>query len=132
MQGKKPYQDEIPIKIGDLDFTFKLNDRHFTETMNKADVTEQKIKKLVSQYQTNAIKEDEFFKEANKELESIFDLMLGEGTYKQLYDHTPSVFTLASIYVQVTEQIKTEANKMRKKQLKNKERLMRKAKKRRS
>ncbi|MDN6291470.1 MAG: hypothetical protein L0J35_00170 [Tetragenococcus halophilus] len=132
MQGKKPYQDDIQIKIGNLDFTFKMNDHHFTETMKKAEVAEHKVKKLVSQYQTNAIKENEFFDKANKELESIFDLMLGVGTYKQLYEQTPSVFTLANIYVQVTEDIKKEAIKKKNRQIKNRERLMRKAKKRRS
>lgn len=124
--------DSIDVHIADLTFTFDYSDKHLGQTFKKADQVTHAVRKIVNQYQTGKISQPQLVEEVNEELESTYDLILGEGAYKQIYEVFPSIISLCIEYPRMMEQIKQKVETKKIRELKRKERLMKKARRRRS
>lgn len=96
----------IPVEIGKLTFGFNISDDAVSTFQNGVDKVLEKFKKL----------EKEITEENGSEVIGLvkqvltegFDFMLGEGTFEKLYEQTPSVIKLTSVFKQLSDSLKEE------------------------
>lgn len=96
----------IPVEIGKLTFGFNISDDAVSTFQNGVDKVLEKFKKL----------EEEITEENGSEVIGLvkqvltegFDFMLGEGTFEKLYEQTPSVIKLTSVFKQLSDSLKEE------------------------
>lgn len=93
-------QTGIPVEFGELQFTFDTSDESIKTFYDAAQATLTEM---------NNVKDDDL--DAAKDiLQKGYDLMLGEGAFKQIYEQTPSLIEVTRYFVQLAEGIKDELN----------------------
>lgn len=105
-------KNAIPVKIGELDFEFNLTDNSIREFEAESEAAEKTLMKIVEDYQSNSISEAEVIEKLNAQLEKLFDLMLGDGTYKKIYEQTPSAMDNFEIFMELSEGLRNEQEKL--------------------
>ena len=93
-------QTGIPVEFGELQFTFDTSDESIKTFYDAAQATLTEM---------NNVKDDDL--DAAKDiLQKGYDLMLGEGAFKQIYEQTPSLIEVTRYFMQLAEGIKDELN----------------------
>lgn len=95
----------IPVEIGKLKFEFNTSDESILAFRQTAITFRDELENA------DATEGDEFEK-AKEILRKGFDLMLGEGAFEKIYKQTPSVMSVTNYFVQLTQSITQELNKM--------------------
>lgn len=113
----------IPIEIGELKFTFEMDDSNIEKFFKTEEIIAENLKGLDEE------KED-FVAESNRVLKHAYDQMLGAGSYEKIYEQTPSVLLLVDYLSQMTNGIADEITSLQIGiESKNKEKYLKKAKK---
>ncbi len=113
-------KNTVPVTIGALDFEYTVTDKNVLSFEKIATESEKTLVQVLHDFQEDKIDEPEMVKKANAELSVLFDLLLGEGAYKKIYEQTPSVLTNAEIFMELIVGIREESDKLEKQ--KNKKR----------
>lgn len=95
-------QTGIPVEIGDLTFTFDTSDESIKSFRDSAQSTLDEMKNV----------KDDDLDAAKKILEKGYELMLGEGAFKQVYEQTPSLIEVTRYFVQLAEGIEKELSSL--------------------
>ena len=95
----------IPVEIGKLKFEFNTSDESIQAFRDNAYLIKDEI-------EIAGTTEGDEFEEAKDILQKGFDLMLGEGAFEKIYKQTPSVMSVTKYFVQLTQSITQELNKM--------------------
>lgn len=82
----------IPVKIGELEFDIDMSDERLEELATK----HEEIVVMFSGIGDSS-------KEAKKALKKGFNLFLGKGSFKKIYEQTPSLIGCANILVELLE-----------------------------
>lgn len=104
----KTKKNEIPVKIGELEFSFSMTDKTVIEFEEIAAKAEKNLVKLVEDYNDNKITEAVTIEKLNKELEAMYDLILGSGAYKKIYKQSPSALDNMEIFMDLMPAIRSE------------------------
>lgn len=91
-------QPGIPVKIGELEFSFDTSDAALESLQTK----HQAIMKEIDQVQDG---DDDA---AKKVLSIGFDLLLGDGAFKRIYKQTSSIIDCTKILFQLLQEIESE------------------------
>ena len=93
----------IPVEIGKLNFEFDVSDDSVVEFRKNAKQLYKELDGL------GEVKEEEKALELSKEtLQKGFDLILGEGAFKKIYEQTPSVIFLLDYIAELSQGIEKE------------------------
>lgn len=103
IQTRKP---EIPIEIGDLKFSFDTSDESIKEFYSQANEVRKELENITINDEEKALEQ------AKEVLKQGFDVMLGVGAFDKVYALSPSVAICADYFVQLSEGIKRELDKM--------------------
>ena len=95
----------IPVEIGKLKFEFDTSDESILDFRKTAFTFKDELENV-------DVTEGDEYEGAKDILRRGFDLMLGEGSFKKIYEQTPSVILVAKYFVQLTESITEQLNKM--------------------
>lgn len=95
----------IPVEIGKLKFEFNTSDESIFAFRKTATTFRDELENA------DAAEGDEF-ERAKEILRKGFDLMLGEGAFEKIYAQTPSVLSVTKYFVQLTQNITEQLNKM--------------------
>jgi len=95
----------IPVEIGKLKFEFDTSDESILDFRKTAFTFKDELENV-------DVTEGDEYEGAKDILRRGFDLMLGEGSFKKIYEQTPSVILVAKYFVQLTESITERLNKM--------------------
>lgn len=95
----------IPVEIGKLKFEFNTSDESIQAFRDNAYVIKDEIEKV-------GTADGDEFEEAKEILRKGFDLILGEGAFDKIYKQTPSIMSVAKYFVQLSQSISQELNKM--------------------
>lgn len=87
----------IPVKFGNLDFEFQVDDESIEQFRAKAGEIVDKLEKVKPQGKE--------LQETKKILKQGYDAYLGEGAFEQIYKQTPSVIKLTEYFVALSESI---------------------------
>ena len=104
IQTEKP---EIPIEIGHLKFVFDVTDESI-KAFYKNGV---KIKRELESINLDE-NDDKAFEQIKDVLRRGFTLLLGEGSFEQIYELSPSVFICMKYLAQISEGIDRELANM--------------------
>ncbi len=104
IEEKKP---EIPVEIGELRFAFQVTDESILEFRKNG----LQIQKELEQLEIDEDNEEniEMVKDI---LKRGFDLILGDGAFEKIYEMTPSVVFLMDYFVQLSNGIADELEKL--------------------
>lgn len=95
----------IPVEIGKLKFEFDTSDESIQAFRQIATTFQGELEKVETA-------EGDEFEKAKDILRRGFDLMLGEGSFEKIYEQTPSVLSVTKYFVQLTQSITEQINKM--------------------
>lgn len=107
----KVNQNAIPVKIGALDFEYRMDDQSVTEFEEKAKNAESTMNNIVKDYKEEKIKEGELVSLLNSELSDLFGIVLGEGSYDSIYKQHPSALDNMEVFMQLMAGIRAESDK---------------------
>lgn len=96
-------QTFIPIELGELEFKFDLTDESISNFRKEAVKVQKELEKLSD--------DEDAHEQAKNILNRGFDLMLGEGSFEQIYNLTPSVLVLIDYFAAVITGISDEIDK---------------------
>lgn len=92
----------IPVKIGKLNFEIDVTDEKLDELMVKhgevAELFEDEVPETVA--------------DAKQVLKKAFNLFLGKGAFKQIYEQTPSIMGCMTILTELLESFPKELEKL--------------------
>lgn len=91
-------QTGIPVELGELKFTFDTSDESIETFYDAAQTTLTEMKNF----------KDDDMDAAKEILKKGYDLMLGKGAFKQVYEQTPSLIEVTRYFVQLAEGIQEE------------------------
>ena len=95
-------QTGIPVELGELKFTFDTSDESIETFYDAAQTTLTEMKNF----------KDDDMDAAKEILEKGYDLMLGKGAFKQVYEQTPSLIEVTRYFVQLAEGIQEEISSL--------------------
>jgi len=102
-------QTGIPVELGDLKFSFDVSDESIAKFRDNA----KKIQKELGEIEE--INDDEAATVMAKEvLRKGFNLTLGAGAFERIYEQTPSIMIVMQYFIQVSEGISEELDKLTK------------------
>lgn len=104
IQTQKP---EIPVEIGDLKFSFNVSDESIKKFRNEAI----KVQKVLEEIAISD-NDDQALEQAKEALKRGFEIMLGEGSFKKIYDISPSLVLCMQYFVQIAIGIDEELKNM--------------------
>lgn len=99
---------EIPIEIGELDYSFRMDDESI-EKFKKAIVEVEEFLK-VEAAKLEKLEENDVdqLEQQKKILRISFDKILGDGAFDEIYKQTPSIINCANYFVQLGAGLKEE------------------------
>ena len=100
IQTQKP---EIPVEIGDLKFSFDVSDESIKKFRNEAIKVQKELEEIAI-----SDNDDEALEQAKEALKRGFEIMLGEGSFKKIYDISPSLVLCMQYFVQIAIGIEEE------------------------
>lgn len=104
IQTQKP---EIPVEIGDLKFSFDVSDESIKKFRNEAIKVQKELEEIAI-----SDNDDEALEQAKEALKRGFEIMLGEGSFKKIYDISPSLVLCMQYFVQIAIGIEEELKNM--------------------
>lgn len=104
IQTKKP---EIPVEIGDLKFSFDVSDESIKKFRNEAIKVQKELEEIAI-----SDNDDQALEQAKDALKRGFEIMLGEGSFKKIYDISPSLVLCIQYFVQIAIGIEEELKNM--------------------
>lgn len=104
IQTQKP---EIPVEIGDLKFSFDVSDESIKEFRNEAIKVQKELEEIAI-----SDNDDQALEQAKEALKHGFEIMLGEGSFKKIYDISPSLVLCMQYFVQIAIGIDEELKNM--------------------
>lgn len=100
-------QTGIPVELGELKFTFDVSD----ESIKKFRENAKKIQKELAEI--GEITDEKMAEAKAKDaLRKGFDLTLGAGAFEKIYEQTPSTMIVLQYFIQVSEGINEELEKL--------------------
>lgn len=100
IEEQKP---EIPIDIGPLEFKFVITDEAVMEFRKKAPQIQEELEGI-----TVDPEDEDALKVMKDVMRRGYDFILGQGAFEKIYALTPSIFTLAKYYQQMTVGLQKE------------------------
>ncbi|GGE47618.1 hypothetical protein GCM10011391_28000 [Pullulanibacillus camelliae] len=100
IQEKKP---EIPVEIGKLNFAFTVTDESVAAFRKNAIAAQKEFDKM-----KESENDEKSLERAKYVLQRSFDMILGQGAFKKIYDMTPSVAYLLDYFIQLVEGLSEE------------------------
>lgn len=104
IQTQKP---EIPVEIGDLKFSFDVSDESIKKFRNEAIKVQKELEEIAI-----SDNDDQALEQAKEALKRGFEIMLGEGSFKKIYDISPSLVLCMQYFVQIAIGIDEELKNM--------------------
>ncbi|MEK6452619.1 DUF6673 family protein [Caldifermentibacillus hisashii] len=104
IQTQKP---EIPVDIGDLKFSFNVSDESIKKFRNEAIKVQKELEEIAI-----SDNDDQALEQAKEALKRGFEIMLGEGSFKKIYDISPSLVLCMQYFVQIAIGIDEELKNM--------------------
>ncbi|MEN0648917.1 DUF6673 family protein [Caldifermentibacillus hisashii] len=104
IQTQKP---EIPVEIGDLKFSFNVSDESIKKFRNEAIKVQKELEEIAI-----SDNDDQALEQAKEALKRGFEIMLGEGSFKKIYDISPSLVLCMQYFVQIAIGIDEELKNM--------------------
>lgn len=95
-------QTGIPVELGELKFTFDTSDESIKTFYDTAQETLTEMKNF----------EGDDMDAAKEILKKGYDLMLGKGAFKKVYEQTPSLIEVTRYFVQLAEGIQEEISSL--------------------
>lgn len=95
----------IPVEIGKLKFEFDTSDESILAFRQTATTFGDELENV-------EVAEGKEFEQAKEILRKGFDLILGKGSFEKIYEQTPSVMSVIKYFVQLTQSITEQLNKM--------------------
>lgn len=115
----------VEIEIGDMVFEVSLSDKELLEFQNKY---KQTVKEMEEIQRSRPEDEDasDTFDDLTNSLSSIYDALLGEGSYEKIYAYNGSILTLAELFFDILEAVNKEIENRSKEKTKRLERYKKK------
>jgi hypothetical protein len=98
---------EIPVEIGDLKFSFNVSDESIKKFRNEAIKVQKELEEIAI-----SDNDDQALEQAKEALKRGFEIMLGEGSFKKIYDISPSLVLCMQYFVQIAIGIDEELKNM--------------------
>lgn len=129
MADLKTKINKIELVIDDEAFYFLVTDERskgfgkFSEDMRVS------MLKLSAELKNGEDSLETKINNTNTEMEKVFDYLLGDGSYKRIYQKAPSVFSMVSLLIDVLDAVKDELDNLDKAEANKKDQLMQKYRK---
>lgn len=104
IQTQKP---EIPVEIGDLEFSFDVSDESIKKFREEAIKVQKELENLAI-----SDNEDKALEQAKEVLKRGFEVMLGKDSFEKIYEISPSVIVCMDYFIQLAGGIEEELRNM--------------------
>jgi len=102
---------EIPVEIGHLKYKIDVSDISINKLRKDTDLCRKKIAELEEKMENKEIKEQAGVNQLEKILIEAYAAMLGEGSFEQIYEQTPSLVSMVNYYTQLAQSLEEELTK---------------------
>lgn len=129
MANLKTQVNKIELTIDDEVFYFLVTDERSKGFEKFSKDMRASMLKLSAELKNGEDSLETKINNTNAEMEKVFDYLLGEGSYKRIYQKAPSVFSMVSLLIDILDAIKDELDNLDKAEANKKDQLMQKYRK---